>query len=107
MTASKTADARGNPEEPWAYEKVHVSREGSVLFAEIAAPPMNLEGPELVRDLVSLIQRAEAAKAKVRLQSLSPFLAAISRLEALLCITLRRWQLRRHYSCGFPYAHRS
>jgi len=34
--------------------------EGPVLFAEIAAPPMNLLGPELVRDLVSLIQRAEA-----------------------------------------------
>jgi enoyl-CoA hydratase/carnithine racemase len=31
-----------------------------VLFAEISAPPMNLLGPELVRDLVSLIQRAEA-----------------------------------------------
>ena len=30
------------------------------MFAEIAAPPMNLQGPELVRDLVSLIQRAEA-----------------------------------------------
>src|SRR6185295_9524440 len=28
--------------------------------AAIAAPPMNLLGPELVRDLVSLIQRAEA-----------------------------------------------
>jgi enoyl-CoA hydratase/carnithine racemase len=37
-----------------------VRTEGSVLFAEIAAPPMNLLGPELVRDLVSLIQRAEA-----------------------------------------------
>ena len=60
MTASKTADGRGNPEEPWAYEKLHVRREGSVLFAEIVAPPMNLQGPELVRDLVSLIQRAEA-----------------------------------------------
>lgn len=34
--------------------------EGAVLFAEINAPPMNLLGPELVRDLVSLIQRAEA-----------------------------------------------
>src|SRR3954470_17257540 len=34
--------------------------EGSVIFAEIAAPPMNLLGPELVRDLVSLIQQAEA-----------------------------------------------
>jgi enoyl-CoA hydratase/carnithine racemase len=38
-----------------------VREEGAVLFAEIAAPPMNLLGPELVRDLVSLIQRAEAA----------------------------------------------
>ena len=27
---------------------------------EISAPPMNLLGPELVRDLVALIQRAEA-----------------------------------------------
>ncbi len=60
MTAPKTADVGGNPEDPWAYEKLHVRREGSVLFAEIAAPPMNLQGPELVRDLVSLIQRAEA-----------------------------------------------
>jgi enoyl-CoA hydratase/carnithine racemase len=33
---------------------------GAVLFAEIAAPPMNLLGSELVRDLVSLIRRAEA-----------------------------------------------
>ena len=31
-----------------------------MLFVEIAAPPMNLLGPELVRDLVSLIQHAEA-----------------------------------------------
>ena len=30
---------------------VHVRREGAVLFAEISAPPMNLLGPELVRDL--------------------------------------------------------
>jgi enoyl-CoA hydratase/carnithine racemase len=42
------------------FETVRVLREGSVLFAEIAAPPMNLLGPELVRDLVSLIQQAEA-----------------------------------------------
>jgi enoyl-CoA hydratase/carnithine racemase len=37
--------------------------EGAVLFAEISAPPMNLLGPELVRDLVSLIQLAEAEDA--------------------------------------------
>jgi enoyl-CoA hydratase/carnithine racemase len=39
---------------------VHTQQEGGVLFAEIDAPPMNLLGPELVRDLVSLIKRAEA-----------------------------------------------
>jgi enoyl-CoA hydratase/carnithine racemase len=42
------------------FETLTVRREGAVLFAEIAAPPMNLLGPELVHDLVSLIQRAEA-----------------------------------------------
>jgi enoyl-CoA hydratase/carnithine racemase len=36
-----------------------VRTEGAVRFAEIDAPPMNLLGPELVRDLVSLIQEAE------------------------------------------------
>jgi enoyl-CoA hydratase/carnithine racemase len=40
-----------------------VRQQGGALFAEIAAPPMNLLGPELVRDLVSLIQRAEADQA--------------------------------------------
>jgi enoyl-CoA hydratase/carnithine racemase len=41
-------------------EKLIVNKEGPVLFAGIAAPPMNLLGPELVRDLVALIQDAEA-----------------------------------------------
>ena len=40
-----------------------IRQDGAVLFAEIAAPPMNLLGPELVRDLVSLIQRAESDSA--------------------------------------------
>jgi len=43
-----------------AFETLSVRVEGGVLFAEIAAPPMNLLGPELVRDLVSLIKQAEA-----------------------------------------------
>ena len=43
-----------------AFDTIAVHDEGAVLFAEIAAPPMNLLGPELVRDLVSLIQQAEA-----------------------------------------------
>jgi len=41
-------------------ETLTVRQEGAVLFEEISAPPMNLLGTELVRDLVSLIQRAEA-----------------------------------------------
>jgi enoyl-CoA hydratase/carnithine racemase len=41
-------------------ETLTVRREGAVLFAEIGAPPMNLLGRELVRDLVSLIRHAEA-----------------------------------------------
>jgi enoyl-CoA hydratase/carnithine racemase len=45
---------------PATFETLATSQEGGVLFVEIAAPPMNLLGPELVRDLVSLIQRAEA-----------------------------------------------
>jgi enoyl-CoA hydratase/carnithine racemase len=41
------------------FETLTVRREGGVLFTDILAPPMNLLGPALVRDLVSLIQRAE------------------------------------------------
>ena len=42
------------------FETLKVTTAGAALFVEISAPPMNLLGPELVRDLVSLIQRAEA-----------------------------------------------
>src|SRR5512132_379865 len=45
---------------PETYDTLTVHGEGAVLFVEIRNPPMNLLGPELVRDLVSLIQRAEA-----------------------------------------------
>ena len=45
------------------FETLRVSREEAVLFVDIAAPPMNLLGPEMVRDLVSLIQQAEADSA--------------------------------------------
>src|SRR3984957_8985250 len=44
---------------PVTFETLTIGQEGRVLFADIAAPPMNLLGPELVRDLVSLIQHAE------------------------------------------------
>ena len=46
-------------EDSLVFEKLNVTREGAVLFAAINAPAMNLEGPELIRDLVSLIQRGE------------------------------------------------
>jgi enoyl-CoA hydratase/carnithine racemase len=45
---------------PATFETLAVRRDGGVLFTKISAPPMNLLGPELVRDLVSLIRRAEA-----------------------------------------------
>jgi enoyl-CoA hydratase/carnithine racemase len=44
----------------WEFETITVVVDGPVLYAEIFAPPINLLGPELVRDLVSVIQRAEA-----------------------------------------------
>jgi enoyl-CoA hydratase/carnithine racemase len=46
--------------EAWTLETIAVVVDGPVLFAELRAPPMNLLGPELVRDLVTLIKRAEA-----------------------------------------------
>jgi enoyl-CoA hydratase/carnithine racemase len=41
------------------FETLKLKNESPVLFVEINAPPMNLMGPELVSDLVSLIQQAE------------------------------------------------
>ncbi len=52
-----TSDIRDVPVD---LDTIVVRAQGAVLFAEITAPPMNLLGPELVRDLVTLIQRAEA-----------------------------------------------
>ena len=42
------------------FETLKTRQEGGVVFTQIAAPPMNLLGPSLVRDLVSLIERTEA-----------------------------------------------
>lgn len=42
------------------FETLIVHQEEAVLFAQIAAPPMNLLGTELIRDLVSLIQHGES-----------------------------------------------
>jgi enoyl-CoA hydratase/carnithine racemase len=44
---------------PLTFETLTVSQEGGVMYGDITAPPMNLLGPELVRDLVTLIERAE------------------------------------------------
>ena len=59
MNTSETPEVAA-PVGDAASETIRVRKEGAVLFAEISAPPMNLLGPELVRDLVSLIQRGEA-----------------------------------------------
>jgi len=60
LSDAKSAGTNYGRSSPVDFETLTVREEGSVLFADIAAPPMNLLGPELVRDLVSLIQRAEA-----------------------------------------------
>ena len=51
---------RKRKEIPMVFETLNVKREGAALFIQIAAPPMNLLGPGLVRDLVTLIQHAQA-----------------------------------------------
>ena len=56
---SITNETQSTPRE-MAFETLTVRKEGAVLFAAIAAPPMNLLGPALVRDLVALIKQAEA-----------------------------------------------
>jgi enoyl-CoA hydratase/carnithine racemase len=43
-----------------SFETLTAWKEAAVVFVEISAPPMNLLGPALVRDLVALIQRSEA-----------------------------------------------
>ena len=48
MSQEINCDGRGDP---MVFETLTVRKEGAVLFAEIAAPPMNLLGTELVRDL--------------------------------------------------------
>lgn len=57
-----------------AFETLAGDKVGAVLFVEITAPPMNLLGPELVRDLVSVIEQAEADSAVhvLEFQGVSP-----------------------------------
>jgi enoyl-CoA hydratase/carnithine racemase len=55
---STTTGAR--QESDFIFETLHVGHDGAVLFVKISAPPMNLLGPELIRDLAAFIQRAEA-----------------------------------------------
>ena len=57
MSKEINDQSRGDPLD---FETLNVRKEGAILFVIIAAPPMNLLGPELVRDLVYLIQLAEA-----------------------------------------------
>jgi hypothetical protein len=55
MSKEINNDSQGNPMD---FKTLKVRKEEAVLFVQIDAPPMNLNGPELVRDLVSLIQTA-------------------------------------------------
>jgi hypothetical protein len=70
----------------FGYDTINLRQEEAVLIAQIAAPPMNLLGPELVRDLVSLIQRAEADDAVQVLvfQSADPRFRSLPRVCAQL-----------------------
>jgi len=67
FSSSDYGQTMSNADSPAAaqmsFETLKVTREGAVLFVDISAPPMNLLGTELVRDLVSLIQQAEADNA--------------------------------------------
>jgi len=45
------------------FATIDTRHDGKVLFAELSAPPMNLLGPELVRDLVALLKAAEGDSA--------------------------------------------
>ena len=60
MTQTTTTQNRDGQAGDLVFETLTVRKEGAVLLVEILVPPMNLLGPELVRDLVSLLQRAEA-----------------------------------------------
>ena len=55
-SCAEEASARGlvPDDRAMTFETLEVRREGAVMFVDIAAPPMNLLGPELVRDLVAL-----------------------------------------------------
>ena len=59
---TRTGDSinQGGPSDPFNFETLKVSREGRVVSVVISSLPMNLLGPELVRDLVSLIKGTEA-----------------------------------------------
>lgn len=57
---NQVAPPQENGEEGLIFDTLKVSKVGGVLFVDITAPPMNLLGPALVCDLVSLVQRAEA-----------------------------------------------
>ena len=60
MTQTTTTQNSNGQASDLVFETLTVRKEGAVLFVEILVPPMNLLGPEPVRDLASLIQRAEA-----------------------------------------------
>lgn len=55
------------------FETLKVRKEGAVLFADIAAPPINLLGPALVRDLVPSFSGSSASLSDDSLIGLQKF----------------------------------
>jgi enoyl-CoA hydratase/carnithine racemase len=85
--------------------------EGAVLFAEIKAPPMNLLGPELIRDLVSLIQQAEADESVQVLvfKSADPdyFISHVDVTRIKENSRRRSWRVNRRSACSFDISARA
>jgi hypothetical protein len=81
------------------FDTLVVRNEGSVLFAAIQAPPMNLIGPQMVRDLISLIQQAETDGA-VQVTGLDSYLTrdqlrAIWQRAPSPAVRLLLWEIHR------------
>jgi enoyl-CoA hydratase/carnithine racemase len=76
------------------FEKLNVTREDAVIFAEIAAPPMNLLGPELVRDLDYFISHVDVTRINeyreqvVKMDGVTSLALLFRRLSASRLVTI-------------------
>ena len=63
------------------FETLAIRKEGAALFVEIAAPPMNLLGPELARDLVKTFLGAKFTNEERHLRRLGK----VAKMEDKFC----------------------